>query len=169
MRSLQGKIQELEAQEDRLLEDSKRLEDEINKAQLEMEYAGGIMAWPTPGYYRITSPYGMRVHPIYGYSKMHTGVDIGVAMNQNIVAANDGVVQYAGWYGAYGNIVIVDHGGGISTLSAHNTRVLVSKGQKVTKGQVISKSGTTGLSTGPHLHFEVRLNGNHTNPLNYIK
>jgi len=169
MRSLQGKIQELEAQEDKLLADSKRLEDEINRAQLEMEYAGGIMTWPSPGYYRITSPYGMRMHPIYGYSKMHTGVDIGVAMNQNIVAANDGVVQYAGWYGAYGNIVIVDHGGGISTLSAHNTSVLVSKGQSVTKGQIISKSGTTGLSTGPHLHFEVRINGNHTNPMTYIK
>jgi len=169
MRSLQGKIQQLEAQEDKLLADSKRLEEEINRAQLEMDYAGGIMAWPSPGYYRITSPYGMRMHPIYGYSKMHTGVDIGVAMNQNIVAANDGVVQYAGWYGAYGNIVIVDHGGGISTLSAHNTSVLVSKGQSVTKGQVISKSGTTGLSTGPHLHFEVRINGNHTNPMAYIK
>jgi murein DD-endopeptidase MepM/ murein hydrolase activator NlpD len=169
MRNLQGKIEELEAQEDRLLAQSKQLESEIQQAQLEMEYAGGVMAWPSPGFYRVTSPYGMRLHPIYGYSKMHTGVDIGVSMNQNIVAANDGVVQYAGWYGAYGNIVIVDHGGGISTLSAHNTSVLVSKGQKVTKGQVISKSGTTGLSTGPHLHFEVRLNGKHTNPMEYIK
>src|SRR6056297_1428015 len=122
MRSLQGKIQQLEAQEDKLLADSKRLEEEINRAQLEMDYAGGIMAWPSPGYYRITSPYGMRMHPIYGYSKMHTGVDIGVAMNQNIVAANDGVVQYAGWYGAYGNIVIVDHGG-VFQLFLHTIRV----------------------------------------------
>ncbi len=169
MRSLEQNIEELKAQEDRLLADSKRLEDEIHKTQLEIEYAGGVMAWPSPGYYRVTSPYGMRLHPIYGYSKMHTGVDVGVAMNQNIVASNDGVVQYAGWYGAYGNIVIVDHGGGISTLYAHNTSVLVSKGQNVSKGQVISKSGTTGLSTGPHLHFEVRINGVHTNPMEYIK
>lgn len=169
MRTLESKIKELEAEEDKLLAASKRLEDEIQQAQLEMEYAGGIMAWPSPGYYRVTSPYGMRPHPIYGYSKMHTGVDIAVSLNQNIVAANDGVVQYAGWYGAYGNIVIVDHGGGISTLYAHNTSVLVSKGQSVVKGEVVSKSGTTGLSTGPHLHFEVRLNGKHTNPMDYIK
>ena len=169
MRSLEYNIEELKAQEEKMLADSNRLEDEIHKAQLEIEYAGGVMAWPSPGYYRVTSPYGMRLHPIYGYSKMHTGVDIGVAMNQNIVAVNDGVVQYAGWYGAYGNIVIIDHGGGISSLYAHNTSVLVSKGQNVSKGQVVSKSGTTGLSTGPHLHFEVRLNGVHTNPMEYIK
>ncbi len=169
MRSLQGNIDELKAQEQKLLEASDEIEKKIQLAQLEMKYAGGEMAWPSPGYYRITSPYGMRPHPLYGHWSMHTGVDVGVPMKQRIVAANTGVVTYAGWFGAYGIIVLIDHGGGISTLYAHNNSVVVSEGQSVTKGQLIAYSGTTGMSTGPHLHFEVRTNGTHTDPMEYLQ
>lgn len=169
MLSLKSNIRELEQQEEKLLADSKKLESEIQKAQLAMEYAGGVMTWPAPGIYRVTSPYGMRIHPVYGYWKMHTGVDIGVPYGSNIVATNSGVVQYSGWYGAYGNIVIIDHGGGISTLYAHNSKLVVSTGQKVKKGDLVAISGSTGLSTGPHLHFEVRENGVHTDPMKYLK
>ncbi|SHI74515.1 Septal ring factor EnvC, activator of murein hydrolases AmiA and AmiB [Dethiosulfatibacter aminovorans DSM 17477] len=167
MSSLEDNIEELKREEQKLLDASSEIENKIKQKQLEMKYAGGEMAWPAPGYYRITSPYGMRPHPLYGYWSMHTGVDVGVPMRSNIVAPNSGVVTYAGWYGAYGNIVLIDHGGGISTLMAHNTSVLVTEGQSVTKGQIVSYSGTTGMSTGPHLHFEVRVNGSHTNPLDY--
>jgi murein DD-endopeptidase MepM/ murein hydrolase activator NlpD len=169
MRNLEQNIEELKAMDDKLLADSKRLESEILKVQMKEEYAGGVMTWPSPGYYRITSYYGYRKHPIYGYYKNHNGLDIAVPMNQTVVAANDGVVLYAGWYGAYGNMVLIDHGGGISTLYGHNTTVLVSKGEKVAKGQAVANSGTTGLSTGPHVHFEVRVNGARTDPMNYLK
>jgi murein DD-endopeptidase MepM/ murein hydrolase activator NlpD len=169
MSSLEDNIDELKKEEQKLLDASNDIETKIKKKQLEIQYAGGEMNWPAPGYYRITSPYGMRPHPLYGYWSMHTGVDVGVPMRSNIVAPNSGVVTYAGWYGAYGNIVLIDHGGGISTLAAHNTSVLVSEGQSVTKGQVVSYSGTTGMSTGPHLHFEVRINGKHTNPMAYFE
>lgn len=169
MNSLVGSIEELKEQEKRLLEASNEIEKKIKLAQLEVKYAGGEMTWPSPGYYTITSSYGMRPHPLYGYWSMHTGVDLRVPMKQKIVAMNSGQVSYAGWYGAYGNIVIIDHGGGISTLYAHNTSVVVSEGQKVTKGQLVAYSGTTGMSTGPHLHFEVRINGKHTNPMTYFE
>ncbi len=167
MSNLDDNIEELKAEEQKLIDASNDIENKIKQKQLEMKYAGGEMAWPAPGNYRITSPYGMRPHPLYGYWSMHTGVDVGVPMRSNIVAPNSGVITYAGWYGAYGNIVLIDHGGGISTLMAHNTSVLVSEGQSVTKGELVSYSGTTGMSTGPHLHFEVRVNGSHTNPLDY--
>lgn len=126
------------------------------------------MAWPVPGYTRITSNYGMRTHPITGIYKLHTGVDLGAPMGANFVAANDGVVTKAGYNGAYGNMVIIDHGGGISTLYAHGSEILVTVGQTVKKGDVILKVGSTGYSTGAHAHFEVRVNGQVVNPLPYI-
>jgi murein DD-endopeptidase MepM/ murein hydrolase activator NlpD len=169
MQSLVGSLDELKRQENKLLQASDEIEKKIQLAQLATKYAGGEMTWPAPGYYTITSPYGMRAHPLYGYWSMHTGVDLRVPMNQKIVAANAGTVTYSGWYGAYGNIVLIDHGGGISTLYAHNTTVIVKDGQVVSKGQVVSYSGTTGMSTGPHLHFEVRENGVHTNPMTYFQ
>ncbi len=169
MNSLVGSIEELKEQEKKLLDASNEIEKKIKQAQLEMKYAGGEMTWPSPGYFTITSPYGMRPHPLYGYWSMHTGVDLRIPMKQKIVAMNSGQVSYAGWYGAYGNIVLIDHGGGISTLYAHNTSVVVSEGQNVTKGQLVAYSGTTGMSTGPHLHFEVRVNGEHKNPMTYFQ
>ena len=126
------------------------------------------MAWPVPGYTRITSNYGMRTHPITGIYKLHTGVDLGAPMGANFIAANDGVVTKAGYNGAYGNMVIIDHGGGISTLYAHGSEILVTVGQTVKKGDNILKVGSTGYSTGAHAHFEVRVNGQPVNPLPYI-
>ena len=141
---------------------------QITKANIDSQYIGGEMAWPVPGYTRITSNYGMRTHPITGIYKLHTGVDLGAPMGANFIAANDGVVTKAGYNGAYGNMVIIDHGGGISTLYAHGSEILVTVGQTVKKGDIILKVGSTGYSTGAHAHFEVRVNGETVNPLPYI-
>ena len=126
------------------------------------------MAWPVPGYTKITSNYGMRVHPITGVYKLHTGVDISAPIGANFVAANDGIVTKAYYNSAYGNMVMIDHGGGISTLYAHGSEILVQVGQTVSRGEPILKVGSTGYSTGPHAHFEVRINGIVTNPIEYI-
>ena len=141
---------------------------QVTKANIDTQYIGGEMAWPVPGYTRITSNYGMRTHPITGIYKLHTGVDLGAPMGANFIAANDGVVTKAGYNGAYGNMVIIDHGGGISTLYAHGSEILVTVGQTVKKGDNILKVGSTGYSTGAHAHFEVRVNGQPVNPLPYI-
>ena len=121
---------------------------------------------------RITSPFGWRVHPIFKSRTFHSGVDIGGPNMGSIRASNSGRVIYAGWYGGYGKVVIIDHGSvnghPTTTLYAHMSVTKVSKGQAVTKGQVIGLEGTTGYSTGPHCHFEVRINGKPNNPLNYI-
>ena len=157
---------------DKLIAESNKLESEIKSLQSNgTSYSGGQMAWPLPGYTTITSPYGMRLHPTLKVYKLHTGVDIaGSGCNgKSIVAANDGTVITSKMNTAYGNMIIIDHGGGISTLYAHASKRLVSVGDKVKRGQVIAKVGTTGYSTGPHLHFEVRINGSTTNPLPYIK
>ena len=132
------------------------------------QYIGGELAWPVPGYTRITSQYGMRTHPITGVYKLHTGVDIGAPMGANFVAANDGIVVKAGYNNAYGNMVIIDHGGGVSTLYAHGSEIVAQFGQTVKRGDVILKVGSTGYSTGAHAHFEVRINGVVTNPMPYI-
>lgn len=132
------------------------------------EYVGGAMAWPVPGYTRITSRFGMRTHPITGIYKLHTGVDIGAPRGAHFIAANDGIVTYAGWNNAYGNMVIVDHGGGITTLYAHGDEILVNVGETIYQGHPVLKVGSTGYSTGPHAHFEVRINGEYVEPLDYI-
>ena len=121
---------------------------------------------------RITSPFGWRTHPIFNSRSFHSGIDIGGPNYGEIRASNSGKVIYSGWYGGYGKVVIIEHGivngKPITTLYAHMSTILVSNGQKVNKGQVIGKEGTTGYSTGPHCHFEVRVNGQPNNPLNYI-
>ena len=110
----------------------------------------------------------MRTHPITGVYKLHTGTDISAPMGANFIAANDGIVVKAGYNGAYGNMVVIDHGGGVSTLYAHGSQILVEVGQIVKRGDVVLKVGSTGYSTGPHAHFEVRLNGIVTDPMPYI-
>ena len=133
-------------------------------------YVGGTFLWPTPGYTSITSPYGMRFDPIFKTQKKHTGIDIGAPRGAKIVAANSGTVITAGFSSrGYGNYVVINHGGGKSTLYAHMSKILVSKGDKVNKGDQIGLVGSTGYSTGPHLHFEILINGNDTNPMNYFK
>ena len=130
---------------------------------------GGFMR-PIGG--RITSPFGWRTHPIFKSKSFHSGVDIAGPNGGSIKASNSGKVIYTGWYGGYGKVVIIDHGviGGkpTTTLYAHMSAIKVSNGQNVSKGQVIGLEGTTGYSTGPHCHFEVRINGKPNNPMNYI-
>ena len=116
----------------------------------------------------ITSDFGWRIHPIYGTSRLHAGTDFGVDEGTPVHAADGGVVAEAGWISGYGYTVIIDHGNGMSTLYAHNSEVAVSAGQTVSKGQVVSYSGNTGGSTGPHLHFEVRINGEPHDPMGYL-
>jgi murein DD-endopeptidase MepM/ murein hydrolase activator NlpD len=128
----------------------------------------GSYTWPTPGYTSITSPFGMRYHPILKTRKLHTGVDIGAPNGVKILAADSGTVIFSGWLGAYGQAIIIDHGAGISTLYGHQSELLVGEGDGVTKGQTIGRVGSTGWSTGPHLHFEVRTNGTPVNPIGYI-
>ena len=140
----------------------------LAKQGIYTEYIGGVLAWPVPGYTRISSNYGMRTHPITGIYKLHTGVDISAPMGANFVAANDGIVTKAGYNSAYGNMVIIDHGGGISTLYAHGSEILVEVGQTVKRNEAVLKVGSTGYSTGPHAHFEVRINGVVTTPIEYI-
>lgn len=160
---------ELEAMLDELKAEADALTKEIQRLQSSgTTYSGGIMAWPAPGHTRITSEFGNRIHPTLGYAKFHSGMDIGMPSGSKIVAANAGTVLKAGYSGSYGNMVMIDHGGGIVTLYAHNSRLLVSAGDKVSRGQQIAVSGATGRVTGPHLHFEVRVNGEYKNPRSYL-
>ena len=126
--------------------------------------------YPIPAYngYKPNSGYGYRSSPIAGGTEFHTGVELKATLNTDVIAAESGTVIYAGWRGGYGKCVIIDHGGGYSTLYAHNNVLKVSVGQTVQRGQVIAGAGTTGYSTGVHSHFEVRINGQHTNPTGYI-
>ncbi|MDX2215392.1 MAG: peptidoglycan DD-metalloendopeptidase family protein [Oculatellaceae cyanobacterium bins.114] len=126
----------------------------------------GQFSLPVNG--RLTSNFGYRVHPILGYRRFHAGVDFGVGYGTVIRAADSGTVIFAGWYGGYGRSVIIDHGNNLTTLYAHTSEVYVSEGQAVQRGQAIAAVGSTGLSTGPNLHFEVRQNGTPVNPLNYL-
>ena len=126
----------------------------------------GIMAFPSNG--RISSPFGFRTHPKLGYRRMHTGMDFAASYGSPIRAADSGTVIFAGWYGGYGYAVIINHGKGITTLYGHSSKLYVVEGESVKRGQAIAAIGSTGLSTGPHLHFEVRKNGNPVNPANYF-
>lgn len=172
------RVTELNEQDLALHQEIENYRQQIQSVELEIKklalanvgekYVGGIMAWPVPGYTTITSQYGMRTHPITGVYKLHTGTDISAPIGATFVAANDGIVVKAEYNTAYGNMVMIDHGGGISTLYAHGSEILVSVGQTVFKGTAVLKVGSTGYSTGPHAHFEVRVNGNPVQPLDYI-
>ena len=170
-----SKLSDKEKETQEKLDEYNRVLSEVNaqlvelaKSDIDTTYIGGELAWPVPGYTKISSPYGMRTHPITKVYKLHTGVDISAPMGANFVAANDGIVVKAEYNVAYGKMVVIDHGGGISTLYAHGSEILVTVGQSVKRGDAILKVGSTGYSTGPHAHFEVRINGVTTNPLPYI-
>lgn len=134
--------------------------------QMPTACVSGHFIWPAQG--PVVSGFGMRWHPILGGYRMHTGIDIGASYGAPIVASDDGVVLFVGWYGGYGNTVIIDHGGGLSTLYAHCSAILVSQGINVQRGQAVARVGATGYATGPHLHFEIRVNGVPVNPMSRL-
>ena len=168
-KALQNDRAEIAKQLDALERKSKELEAELRKLQSSGAYVGGQMQWPVPGYSRISSPYGNRIHPILRVNRFHSGIDVPAPSGVTVVAAAQGRVVLAGDQGGYGRTVIIDHGGGIMTLYAHNSRLNVSVGQQVNRGQKIAEIGSTGMSTGPHLHFEVRVNGSTVDPLSRVR
>ena len=163
-RSLQSQIDEYNKQVSDIETEIKLLA--VNS--ISGNYIGGTFTWPVPGFTTLTSLYGMRVHPITGAYKLHTGIDIGAPRGSTFVAAANGIVSKATFNTAYGNMVIIDHGGGVQTLYAHGDEILVQLGQAVSSGTPILKVGSTGYSTGPHAHFEIRINGETVNPLTFF-
>ena len=171
-------LNNLTAQEQETREKLEKYQEELDLINLEMLltslenndsiYVGGIFLWPTPGYYTITSPFGMRLHPILKVYAGHTGMDIGAPMGSYVLAANSGVVSKATYSNSYGNLVMINHGNGISTAYAHGSEILVEEGQEVNRGDIIMKVGSTGWSTGPHLHFEIIVNGTKIDPYPYV-
>lgn len=170
-----------EALEERLQAESQSIRDAIRQreeeARRKAEESGGgsapqetrgsgVLSWPCEG--PITSPFGYRIHPIFGTRIFHSGIDIGVDEGTPIHAADSGTVSYAGWMTGYGNVIILDHGNGMQTVYAHNSSFVKSEGDAVAKGDVISYSGQTGYATGPHLHFEVRIRGEVVDPMGYL-
>lgn len=169
-------VKEIESQKatyEEMLDEFEKQSKIIAEAIRRLQSTGGqrpsILQWPTPGYTKVTSKYGMRKHPITKKWSMHTGVDIGAPYGSNAVATANGKVIFTGWQGAYGNTIIVDHGGGMTTMYPHLSKYLVKVGTNVKRGEAIGKIGTSGWSTGPHIHFEVRINGEHVNPMPYLK
>ncbi|MEH2147341.1 murein hydrolase activator EnvC family protein [Nostoc sp.] len=170
----------LEAAQNQLERESKNLEVLIQQKVAETEEAQaktnsrtsiiirgtGVMAYPSDA--STSSPFGWRVHPILGYRRFHAGLDFAASYGSKIRAADSGRVIFAGWYGGYGRAVIIDHGNGMTTLYGHTSELYVSEGQAVERGQAIAAVGSTGFSTGPHLHFEVRRNGTPVDPANYL-
>lgn len=171
MSKLSTKEQQLQAQIDEYNLQVATIEAEIKLLALNTisgDYIGGAMMWPIPGYTRVTSQYGMRVHPITGAYKLHNGVDVGAPTGASFVAAANGIVTKATYNVSYGNMVIIDHGGGVQTLYAHGSEIIAQLGQTVATGDEVLKVGSTGYSTGPHAHFEIRVNGQTVNPLNFL-
>ncbi|MCA6518530.1 MAG: peptidoglycan DD-metalloendopeptidase family protein [Pseudanabaena sp. M135S2SP2A07QC] len=168
---LKSDRQALSQAEDRLAEDSRRLSQIIlSKVQpydgLILPSGTGQLMYPTIG--PVTSKFGWRTHPILGTERFHSGIDFGADYGSLIYASEQGRVIYADWYGGYGNAVIVDHGNGMTTLYAHCSDLYVKDGDVVAKGQPIAAVGSTGFSTGPHLHFELRANGEPIDPAAYL-
>jgi murein DD-endopeptidase MepM/ murein hydrolase activator NlpD len=167
----------LEAAQNQLEKDSKNLETLIQqkiaaaqaKANRERNIFAkgtGIFAFPSDA--PTSSSFGWRIHPILGYRRFHAGLDFAASYGSTIRAADSGTVIFAGWYGGYGKTVIINHGNGITTLYGHSSELYVTEGKTVQRGQAIASVGSTGLSTGPHLHFEVRRNGTPVNPADYL-
>lgn len=175
-RKILNSVSRQRKQREQMVRDLENTSNELEQAIRRIQSGGkgeltgtGIYTWPTPGYKHITCPFGQRIHPILKVRKLHTGIDIGAPSGAKIVAADSGTVIRSTYNGAYGNVVVIDHGNGMSTLYAHQSRRLVKDGDIVNKGDTIGKVGSTGWSTGPHLHFEVRVNGTPVNPIGYVK
>ncbi|NLW55165.1 MAG: peptidoglycan DD-metalloendopeptidase family protein [Firmicutes bacterium] len=167
LKRVQADRRSLERALDELEETSRRIEEELKRRQREEGALGtGTMIWPVQG--RISSRFGLRFHPILKKNRFHSGIDITIPTGTPVKAADSGRVLMSQWNGGYGYFIALDHGNGLSTAYAHNSRLLVKEGEMVTKGQVIAYSGNTGLSTGPHLHFEVRVQGAPDDPMKYL-
>ena len=166
--SLESDINAYKSVYDQYEQQQQNVQSQIDK-QGKDNGATGSMMWPCPSCHTITSEFGWRYHPIYHTQKYHSGVDIGASYGASIVAADGGTVITAGAVSGYGNCVVINHGNGITTLYGHMSSIAVSSGQKVSKGQTIGYVGSTGNSTGPHLHWEVTVNGVRQNPLNYAR
>ncbi len=175
------RVKQLE--EERRIAEEKRRAEEARLAEEEKQRAaaartesrkpvyvtdGGSYAWPVPSSYNISSLYGTRIHPFTGAVHSHSGLDISAPTGADIIASKGGTVIQAGYNGAYGNCVQIDHGGGMVTVYGHCSALYVSSGQQVSSGQVVGAIGSTGQSTGPHLHFEVRINGVRVDPMNFL-
>lgn len=160
----------LEKEIDKQNDFAKQIESDIVKLQIKNGvYLGGKMNWPVPGHTKVSSYFGYRLHPILKVKKFHTGIDIPATTGTSIVAAGEGTVIYSGTLGGYGKTIMIDHDGGIVTLYGHNSSLLVKEGQDVKRGDIIAKAGSTGMSTGPHCHFEVRKNGAYEDPVPWLK
>ena len=165
------------AEAERMLREQDEINDEIAALSRQETAASGggggkvysgSLVWPCPSYSRISSQYGYRTHPISGTRKLHKGLDIAASSGNPVIAAASGTVVKSYFSSSYGNYVVISHGGGLMTAYAHMTRRLVSAGQTVSAGQQVGTVGSTGNSTGPHLHFEVYVGGSTTNPMNYF-
>ena len=148
----------LQEQRKKLLEEGKE----------DLAYDGGMFKWPCPNYTRISDDYGMRMHPILHVEKFHNGIDLAAPSGSPILAAYDGEVIAADYNSSMGNYIMINHGGGLITIYMHASKLYVSKGTMVARGEKIAGVGTTGRSTGNHLHFGVRLNGEYVSPWNYL-
>lgn len=168
-KQIQGQIYELEVMNDSIQKEINNIINAANSGSNGGQVTPSTGGWIYPVNDPITSPFGYRTHPVTGEQKLHTGTDFGSAMGTPVKAVKDGKVIFAGVNAGYGNCVIIDHGGGIQTLYAHNSELNVSEGQTVKQGQVVSKVGSTGMSTGPHLHLEFRVNGDFKDPMSYLK
>lgn len=173
VQSLEQQKEAWQAAYDQFEAESRQLEAEIRRmieaSKGQPSQGTGTFGWPVPGYYTFTDTYGNRPDPFGGsVGNFHGGVDIAAPSGAEIVAVDSGTVAQAEYSGGFGNMVLIDHGGGLFTLYAHASKLLVTKGQKVAKGETIAKVGSTGWSTGPHLHIEVRVNGERTDPMPYL-
>lgn len=171
--SIEAYKAESEAEYDRISSEMQEVSDQIAALSAQSAAAGGVpysgtFVWPTPSCTTTSSAYGYRVHPIYGTVKFHAGEDIPASYGAEILAAASGTVTTAGWVSGYGNYTVIDHGGGTMTAYGHQSSIIVSVGQYVEQGQVIGYVGSTGNSTGPHLHFEVYQNGSTVDPKSFF-
>lgn len=164
--SIEAEIAEIEGEIAAFESEQAKLQADLNRLTSSGGSNPGRLSWPING--SVSSGFGYRIHPISGVSKLHTGLDISAGSGTPIAAAGSGTVIWADWYGGYGKTVIIDHGGGLTTLYAHQSSLNVSAGSSVSAGSTIGYVGSTGYSTGPHLHFETREYGTPVNPMNYL-
>lgn len=168
IKAQEDQIKKIEAEIKRKEEEARKAAEAAGKKYNTVSIGNINFIWPCPSSSRVTSPFGGRSSPTEGASTNHQGMDIGAASGSNIIAAAAGEVIISTYSYSAGNYIMINHGGGVYTVYMHCSQLLVSKGEKVSQGQVIAKVGSTGYSTGPHLHFGVRVNGSYVNPANYV-